>query len=249
MRRVPDDGPAHGREDHTVQANESPAAGPAGRTARLIALGRDREAAELGAATMRRHDGATVDPNGGTTMGPLEQLDVLGPVLAGVVTNITRDQLDRPTPCAEFTVQGVLDHMVGGATAFAAAFRGAPPPAAPADSLAALPGALTELVTAMHEPGALDRTIQAPFGEVDGTTFARFVVFDGLVHGWDLATATGQPYEPPDALVADVSAFAHGTLDTLRDGHTFTAANDAPPGASPIEQLAAFTGRAVGSRP
>jgi uncharacterized protein (TIGR03086 family) len=178
-------------------------------------------------------------------MDPLEQLDVLGPVLAGVVTNITRDQLDRPTPCAAFTVRGVLDHMAGGATAFAAAFRGTPPPPPPSDSLAALPGALTDLLTAMHEPGALDRTIEAPFGEVDGTTFARFVVFDGLVHGWDLATATGQAYEPPDALVADVSAFARGALDRLRDGHTFAAAVDAPSDATLTERLAAFTGRDV----
>ena len=40
---------------------------------------------------------------------------------------------------------------------------------------------------------------QRPFGEVPGAVFARFVVFDGLVHGWDLATATGQTYAPADA--------------------------------------------------
>ncbi len=231
-----------------VPRNQPRRAGSTARTAQLIALGRDREAAELGATAATGTDGAPADPNGGATMDPLEQLDLLGPVLAGVVGNITPDQLGRPTPCAEFTVRGVLDHMAGGAATFAAAFRGAAPPPPPDDSLAALPGALDDLVAAMHEPGALDRTIHAPFGEVDGTTFARFVVFDGLVHGWDLATATGQPYEPPDVLVAEVSAFAHGTLDGLRDGDTFAAAADAPSGATPIERLAAYTGRAVAGR-
>ena len=97
----------------------------------------------------------------------------------------------------------------------------------------------------MHEPGALERTVHAPFGAVPGATFARFVVLDGLVHGWDLSTATGQSYAPPDALVAEVEAFATEALPPLRDGDTFAEATDAPAGASPIERLAALTGRQV----
>ena len=80
-----------------------------------------------------------------------------------------------------------------------------------------------------------------------GETFARFVVLDGLVHGWDMAMATGQPYEPSDALVADVEAFAQGALAPLRDGTTFAEPVEPPPSATPIERLAAFTGRRVGS--
>jgi len=180
-------------------------------------------------------------------MDPLEQLDQLGPLLANVVGNITPAQLDNETPCAQFTVRDVLEHMVGGATAFAAAFRGQPasPVAPTGDVLDEFGPALTNLATAMHEPGALDRTVQAQFGAVPGETFARFVVLDGLVHGWDLATATSQPYEPPEALVADVAAFASAALDPLRDGDTFAAAVRAPKGSTPIEQLASLTGRAT----
>jgi len=178
-------------------------------------------------------------------MQPLEQLDQLGPALATVVEAIRPEQLDEPTPCASFTVRGVLTHMIGGAGAFAAAFRGQPAPTAsePDDVLAAFGPALGDLVAAISAPGALDRTIAAPFGEVPGETFARFVVLDGLVHGWDLATATGQLYDPPSSLVDDVSAFAHVALDPLRDGDTFAAATDAAPDASAIERLAAYTGR------
>ena len=42
--------------------------------------------------------------------------------------------------------------------------------------------------------GALDRTLAAPFGEVPAPVFLRFLAFDGLVHSWDLATATGQSF-------------------------------------------------------
>lgn len=200
---------------------------------KLIELGRDREAAELATAK-------------GGPMDPRSQLEQVGPLLAGVVSGIRPDQLDEPTPCENFTVRGVLEHMVGGATVFTAAFRGTEPGTPDmSDPLGAILPALGELVDAINAPGALDRTIAAPFGEVPGETFATFVALDGLVHGWDLATATGQPYDPPAALVAEAESFARQTLDPLRDGDTFADEKQAPAGASPIEQLAAYTGRTV----
>ena len=178
-------------------------------------------------------------------MDPITQLELLGPHLGGVVTGIRPDQLGNPTPCANFTVRGVLEHMLAGATAFAAAYRGEQSPVEPdlADPLGSFGPVLDDLVAAVTAPGALDRTIQAPFGELAGGTFARFVVLDGLVHGWDLATATGQPYEPPEELVAAAFAFAHQAIDPLRDGDTFAAAIEPAAGASPIERLANYAGR------
>lgn len=177
-------------------------------------------------------------------MEPLTQFEQVGALLAGVVAHIRPDQLELPTPCAEFTVRGVLEHMCGGATAFAAAFRGEAPKApSDADVLTGFGAAMDDLASAITAPGATDRTIAAPFGEVDGGTFIRFIALDGLVHGWDLATATGQPYEPPADLVAAVDAFAHEAIDELRDGQTFKTAVDAPADASPMARLAAYTGR------
>ena len=179
-------------------------------------------------------------------MDPLAQLDLLAPQLAGVVAGITPADLARPTPCADFDVRGVLEHMIGGATLFAAAYRGETP-AEPdtSDPLAAFGPALGELGSAITAPGALDRTVASPFGDVPGETFARFIVLDGLVHGWDLATATGQPYDPPAALVDAASEFAQEALDHLRDGEAFGPEVQPPAGATPIERLAAFTGRRI----
>jgi uncharacterized protein (TIGR03086 family) len=210
----------------------------------LIEAGRDHEAALRGAAEAGpRHRDRSPATDGGL-MDPLTQLGHLGPALSGVVGSISPDQLDGPTPCAELTVRGVLEHMIGGATAFAAAYRGVSA-ATPdiSDPLQAFGPALDDLAAAISAPGAIDRTVAAPFGEVPGETFARFVVLDGLVHGWDLATATGQPYDPPEELVAAVDAFARQTLDPLRDGQTFAAAVEPADGATPIERLAAYTGR------
>lgn len=177
-------------------------------------------------------------------MDTLTQFGHVGSLLAGVVGGITPDELDRRTPCTEFTVRGVLEHMINGATVFAAAYRDETPTEPDvSDVLAGFGPALQNLGGAVCAPGALDRTIAAPFGDVDGDFFARFIVLDGLVHGWDLATATGQSYEPPDELVAAVDAFARQAIEPLRDGQTFAEAVEASPDASPIERLAAYTGR------
>jgi uncharacterized protein (TIGR03086 family) len=177
-------------------------------------------------------------------MEPLAQFELLGPHLGGVVAGIAPAQLDAPTPCAEFTVRGVLEHMIGGATAFAAAYRGeAPGEPDTSDPLATFGPVLGDLVAAVSAPGALAQTVDAPFGAVPGDVFARFIVLDGLVHGWDLAVATGQAYDPPDELVAAADQFARDALDPLRDGQTFGDAVEPPPDATPIQRLAAYTGR------
>ncbi|HUP87347.1 MAG TPA: TIGR03086 family metal-binding protein [Acidimicrobiales bacterium] len=185
-----------------------------------------------------------MNPRNGGPMDALAQFGQLAPLLGGVVAGIKPDQLDRPTPCADFAVRGVLEHMIGLATSFAAAYRGeAPPDPDLEDVLGGFGPALADLGAAVSAPGALDKTVIAPFGEVPGETFARFIVLDGLVHGWDLASATGQSYDPPIELVAEVDAFAREAIDPLRDGQTFADAVDAPAGASPMERLAAYTGR------
>ncbi|MGQ0615877.1 MAG: TIGR03086 family metal-binding protein [Acidimicrobiia bacterium] len=214
---------------------------------RLVEHGRDREAAAL---AVRHLSGLTRQ---GASMDALQQLDQLVPVLGGVVAGIGPDQIDAPTPCREFTVRGVLEHMTLGATAFAAGFRGEAAPSAgddgPGDPVARFGQAMAGLAEAMHAPGALDRTIVAPIGEVPGQAFARFVVLDGLVHGWDLATATGQAYLPPDELVAAVDAFARDAISpAMREAGMFAAAQEAPAAATPIEGLVAFTGRPVADR-
>jgi len=180
-------------------------------------------------------------------MDPCDQLDTILPLLNEMVASLDDAQLDAATPCTAFAVRDVLGHMVGGATMFAAAFRGdTPDPSPEGDVVSAFPVAMDDLRAAVRSPGALDRTIHAPFGEVPGDVFARFVALDGLVHGWDIATATGQSYEPPADVVAEVDAFAQQAISQdMRDGDTFAAPVDPPAGASQLVQLVAFTGRQV----
>ena len=165
-----------------------------------------------------------------------------------MVEQIRPDQLDDPTACDNFTVTGVVEHMIGGATHFSPAFRGET-----AGSAAPLEGELTdrwsramaELLSSLHSPGAQERTVTAPFGEVPVAAFAR-TALTGLVHGWDLSRATGLPLPAARRLVAEVDAFAHQFVQPeMRDGDTFAAETEAGPEATALERIVAFSGREI----
>ena len=219
----------------------------------LITLGRDREA--VAAATVQHNTDRQKTLHLGEKMDGAQQLDQLMPVLHGLVDRISAEQLDDETPCANFTVTGVLEHMIGGAGVFSPMLRGeAPSVSADAQTTTGTlqdrwRAAMVDLLDAVHDEDAAERTIASPFGEVPGAVFMRFVAFDGLVHGWDLATATQQRYAPPDDLVREVDAFARqAVVPDMRNGDTFAAETEAPADAGMLERLVAFSGRQVMSR-
>ncbi len=185
-------------------------------------------------------------------MTPIEQLSQILPTVSDVVERIEPHQLDNATPCSRFTVRDVLDHMLVLGGAFAFAFRGEeaptiePPPRDGRVPSAEFRKTMDDLLDAVRSPGAMKRAVASPMGEMPGETFARFVAFDGLVHGWDLACATGQEYRIADDVVADVDHFARASItDDMRDGDTFKAAGTAPDGAGVLEQLVVFSGRTL----
>jgi uncharacterized protein (TIGR03086 family) len=185
-------------------------------------------------------------------MGPTEQLSHILPICCALVDRIQVMQMNDPTPCDEFTVHGVLDHMMVLGGTFTYMFRGEEAPElSPPGVYGWVPAAefrevMDDLFEAITSPGALERTIDSPLGAMDGETFARLLAFDGLVHGWDLATATGQPLELPPEVVEAVSGFAHQALtDDVRNTGMFEQPTDAGPSADALDQLAAFSGRTV----
>lgn len=185
-------------------------------------------------------------------MEPNEQLAVILPAISDLVDKIEPSQLHQPTPCTDFDLAGVLDHMIGLGGAFSYLFRGLEPPAPQVrEDDGAVPQAefrkiMFDLLDAVRSDGALQRTIASPIGEMPGDTFARLVAFDGLVHGFDIAVASGLTWELPDDVVAAVDSFARVALtDDMRDGDTFKDVTTPPIDATPIERVAAFSGRSV----
>jgi uncharacterized protein (TIGR03086 family) len=185
-------------------------------------------------------------------MEPTQQLTYILPTLSAMVDRLEPTQLHNSTPCTEFTVRDVLDHMMVFGGSFAYWFRGeeAPEPNTPPVH-SRVPAAefrktMEDLLDAVNSPGAMERAIVAPVGEMPGSTFARFVAFDGLIHGWDLASATGLDYDAPPAVIASIDQFARDALTSeMRDGDTFKEATTAPQDASQMERLVAFSGRSL----
>ena len=187
-----------------------------------------------------------------TVMDPKEQLGHILPTLIKMVDDVAPHQLSAATPCTKFNVHDVLNHMITLGGAFAYSFRGEEPPEITAPKTngnvpaAEFRKAMEDLLDSVNSPGAMQRTVNTPAGEMPGETFARLVAFDGLVHGWDIAQATGADYQPSPEVVAAVDEFAHNALTpAMRDGDTFKEATTPPADAGPIERLAAFSGRTV----
>jgi len=93
----------------------------------------------------------------------------------------------------------------------------------------------------------LERVFQAPIGPAPGAVLLHLRITELLVHGWDLARATGQPAHLPDDLAEEELAFARGLSapDVPRSGHPFGPAQGVADDAPTIDRLAAYLGRPV----
>ena len=174
----------------------------------------------------------------------------------GILANVTPGDYAKPTPCASWTVQDLLNHIVEGANWFALCVNGgeAPDPDpthgvdyASADPMASYEEGVAASVAAFGAPGALERIIRLPFGEMPGAAFMGIATNDVFVHGWDLARATGQPTDLDPELAAQLLEQARSFVpDALRgpDGQAPFGLQVEPSGsADAAGRLAAFLGR------
>ena len=170
-----------------------------------------------------------------------------------VLTKIQPGQLDAPTPCASWDVRALINHVTGSARWWAGTISGAADPAAAdyaaGDYAAAYQESIQIALAAFGADGVLDRTVRLPFGELPGAVVLGMAATEQFTHGWDLARATGQPTDLDPDLAAELLGQARQAItDAYRgpDGEAlFGPVRQAPAGASPADQLAAFLGRAV----
>src|SRR5215471_10086336 len=174
---------------------------------------------------------------------------------AEIVKTVRIDQAGAATPCTEWDVRDLLNHVIGTLWLSEALFTDrAPRYPMPPGPLApgALPGAArptayaeacAAALTAAAADDNLTRVHPTPLGDMPGPALAGFTTLDILVHGWDLAKATGQPASLDDAVAAHVLAFAEQAItpDTRapRIGPALPTAVNAPL----TDRLVAFLGR------
>jgi uncharacterized protein (TIGR03086 family) len=182
------------------------------------------------------------------TDSPLNQ--ALRSTLA-IVTKVGPDDLRALTPCASWDVRALVNHFVGSARWWATVIAGQDAAAdadyAAGDLVAAYEESTRLATTAFAAEGALERRVRLPFGEFPGAVLRDLAATEQFVHGWDLARAIGYPADLNPELAALLLGRARLVVtDAYRgpDGQAlFGPAVEAPPGAGPADQLAAFLGR------
>lgn len=155
---------------------------------------------------------------------------------------------ELPTPCADFDVHRLSEHLLGILVMSGYAAEKEPLPADAPKALTeppwvAFPPLVDRLVAAWAEPRAWEG--QTTFGtDTFPAPFAGMItVMELTVHGWDLATATGQPFTADDDVVATATTVAGQITEGTRAGGAFGPEVEAAPDATPLERLLALTGR------
>jgi uncharacterized protein (TIGR03086 family) len=153
-------------------------------------------------------------------------------------------QLDAPTPCDDWDVRALLNHMIDTQEFFTGSAKGedvsmsmpTPPERVGDDPSGAFRAACAETARTFAEPGVVERT-----GPSLGIAFS-----DMLLHGWDVAKATGQDTAMPEGLPDAAYELVHGKFTDEQRKGVFKPEVKVPDSASPQDRLLAYTGRDPG---
>lgn len=186
-----------------------------------------------------------------------------------LLDGVTDDQLAGPTPCADTPVAALLDHLMGLSLAFTwAANKTGPDPTGtgqggdgqpggtgPAGSAAAnldpqwrtvLPKRLFELVQAWREPAAWEGMTEAGGVTMPAEVMGVVALDELVLHGWDLAKATGQTFTCDPHSTAVVLAFTAESAkpeNAANRAGLFGPVVDVAEDAPPLDRALGFAGR------
>ncbi|MFJ7418268.1 TIGR03086 family metal-binding protein [Streptomyces uncialis] len=168
---------------------------------------------------------------------PFVDLTSQARLVARLAEGVREDQLDASTPCPDYAVRHLLGHLVSLSVAFRDAARrelgpttdtspGSSLPELPADWRVALPGALAEMAEAWRDPAAWEGETRAGGVPLPGAVAGLVAVDELVVHGWDLARATGQEYAPDEAALRASEALLTPVGDPAADPTDDSAAGE-----------------------
>lgn len=181
----------------------------------------------------------------------MDDLDLLASVMgntADLVDAVSPGQLDRRTPCPDWDVRGLLEHLVGWIRVFDSAANGGAYDGDPTDYrltddyAARFRRSADSLVGGWRAHG-FDRTVRLTSGEMPAQMVFNMTLMEYLTHGWDLATATGArpPFSEEEAEAT--LERARQTLQPQFRGASIGAEVPVPDDAPALTRLAAFMGR------
>jgi uncharacterized protein (TIGR03086 family) len=187
-------------------------------------------------------------------MTTIPDLEPAARQLITLAAGVADDMLQAPTPCGDYTVADLLAHAMGLTIAFrdAADNKGSPAQDAEPGRVAldpgwreALPGRLLAMATAWHSPQAWEGLTKVGGGTMPATIAGQAGLNELVIHGWDLARGTGQPYCVDEASAQAAVEFLRLASAAAEPGQRgpFGPAIEVPPGASTLDRAVALSGR------
>src|SRR3954454_23702112 len=200
--------------------------------------------------------GERTSPPGRDVMNEVELLQRVVDETSRVIDHVSDAQMANPSPCEGWDVRDVVNHITGGATMFALSVEQG---AVPDDVLGRLMGgdnlgddpkgawkiAADHAMDAFEQPGALDKIVTLPFGQMPASVALGIAVFDVLTHAVDIASAPGQHGEDLDLVETALSMGHQMVGPELRQPGIFDPEQPVAADAAPELRLLAFAGRAV----
>ncbi|MFJ3832772.1 TIGR03086 family metal-binding protein [Streptomyces sp. NPDC090046] len=188
----------------------------------------------------------------------------LGPqarIVARLAAAVPDARLTDRTPCPAYTVGDLLGHLAGLAVAFRDAARKDLGPTTDTDPTSAtpslparwreeLPGVLGELAEAWEDPAAWTGMTRAGGVDLPGGIAGAVAADELVLHGWDLARATGQEYAPDHAALSSSHAFLLAAAEEGDRGDgIFGPVVPVPDDAPLLDRTLALSGRDPGWTP
>jgi uncharacterized protein (TIGR03086 family) len=186
-------------------------------------------------------------------MDPMDQLERAQAWTGAIVAGVHQESLREPTPCSDWDVSMLLDHLIADIDTFNRVASGEPLDlltsiepeenrgrAAP-DASAAFEQGVKRARDLWSAPGALEQTYKTSRSELPGAGLFNIFLIELLVHGWDIAKATGQPTEMPADLAEAELAFTTKMMKDKRMG--FDQPVSVPEDASVTDRFVGWLGR------
>lgn len=196
-----------------------------------------------------------------THSATMSDLDPAARQLKTLLSGVTDDQLSARTPCETYAVGDLLDHIMGLTVAFRMAATksngaadserdgpaGGPPEASAAnldpDWRRRLPSQLDELVAAWKDPAAWAGTTEAGGVTMPADVMGVVAMDELVIHGWDLARATGQPFACDTPSTEAIFALLSPAADEEAQEGLFGPIVDVSPDAPLLHRALGLTGR------
>ena len=174
---------------------------------------------------------------------PLTAAEASLAVCQAVLRGLRPEHGSAQTPCAKFTVDDLVEHLVGSLRFLGAAGGATMPDSETGPAEVRVADAAQATLEAWRKRG-LDGTVNLGRSEMPAAAVADILCMEFLVHAWDFAQATAQAVAVDDRLSGYVLERGRSLIaPQMRDGDSFAAELEAGPEADNLARLVAFTGR------